>query len=57
MFVVIFLYNLFSYCSVSDAILQQLGAWRNEAADIPVSTKQSSWWHSDSGKICPPFNN
>ena len=44
------LYSTFS-CSVSDEMLEQLEAWRKEAADVPVSTKQSARGHSDSGKI------
>jgi len=44
------LYSPFS-CSVSDEMLQQLEAWRKEAADVPISTKQSLKGHFDSGKI------
>jgi len=34
-------------------MLQQLEAWRKEAADVPMSQKLSSRGQSDSGKINP----
>ena len=46
------LYSTFS-CSVSDEMLQQLEAWRKEAADVPMSQKLSSRGQSDSGIINP----
>jgi len=48
---VLIFYDLSSYCSVTDEMLQQLEAWRKEAADMPMSPKQSSRGHSDAGKI------
>ena len=43
------------YCSVNDEMLQQLDAWRNEAADVQMSHKQPSMGHSDSGKMNLPL--
>jgi len=43
------------YCSVTDEMIQQLDAWRKEAADVQMSHKQPSMGHSDSGKMNLPL--